>query len=153
MERKNPNKICSHCKKEKPISDFIIYKRGNRQGGIGVSSRCKICNKEYNKIWSKSDKAILNKRKYHSALKYEVFKFYSNGDIKCTCCGEKELMFLAIDHINNDGAKDRKITGSGGQFYRWLKKNDFPNKDKYQILCFNCNQGRQINKGICPHNK
>lgn len=63
--------------------------------------------------------------------------------------------FLAIDHINGGGSAARKsgiyggskVGGSG--FYRWLIKNDFP--AGFQTLCHNCNLGRQINGGVCPH--
>lgn len=153
MSRKNPNKICSKCKEEKPVSEFISYKRGTRQGGVGVSSKCKICAEEYRKEWFKSDKGKENKKKYHLNLKKTIISEYSNNENKCSCCGEMELLFLTIDHINNDGAEDRKKTGSGAGFYRYLKRNNFPNKDKYQVLCFNCNHGKQINGGVCPHKR
>ena len=37
----------------------------------------------------------------------------------------------------------------GTKFYRWLKRNNFP--EGFQVLCFNCNCGKEINKGVCPH--
>lgn len=67
----------------------------------------------------------------------------------CSCCGERELPFLSIDHIKNDGAKHRKEIG-GSQVYRWIIKNGYP-KDRFRVLCHNCNVGRQLNKGVCPH--
>lgn len=151
MKRKNPNKICSCCKKEKPISEFWTYnKKGT--GKIGVSSKCKMCHREYNKEWWKGGKGKELKARYHKKIKLMVLDAYSKGKMECACCGEKEVMFLTIDHIDNDGAKERKkLKISGGNFYRWLVRNNFPNKDKYQVLCFNCNQGRQLNGGICPH--
>lgn len=83
--------------------------------------------------------------------KIEVFNHYGN---RCTCCGETEPLFLTIDHINNDGAKHRKLLfkkggGSHGGFYHWIIKNHFPKE--FQILCWNCNSGKWLNKGICPH--
>lgn len=33
--------------------------------------------------------------------------------------------------------------------YRWAILNGFP--DELQLLCFNCNCGRQRNGGVCPH--
>ena len=33
---------------------------------------------------------------------------YSEGQPKCACCGEKELSFLTIDHINGKGNIHRK---------------------------------------------
>ncbi len=66
----------------------------------------------------------------------------------CVCCGETILAFLAIDHVNGGGSKHRQETGGGG-FYVWLKRNGYP--DGFQVLCHNCNFGRQINGGTCPH--
>lgn len=72
---------------------------------------------------------------------------------KCACCGESNVVFLTIDHIDGSGAKHRKkIFGKargGTDFYRWLKNKDYP-KDNYQILCFNCNFAKHV-LGKCPH--
>lgn len=73
---------------------------------------------------------------------------------QCNCCGESNRRFLTIDHINNDGAQERrKLFGStGGTSYRtdlFIIKNNYP--DTYQILCYNCNCGKERNNGICPH--
>lgn len=59
--------------------------------------------------------------------------------------------FLTIDHINGDGWQHRQIEGiqPGTQLYRWLKRNGFP-KDRFQLLCFNCNCAKSI-YGVCPH--
>lgn len=84
-------------------------------------------------------------------LRLEVQEVYGG---KCACCGETTPEFLTIDHINNDGAQHRKETKlkGGRRFYAWLKRNGFP-KDGLQLLCFNCNCGKQINGGTCPHEK
>ena len=80
----------------------------------------------------------------------QVFAAY--GGYKCACCGESEPMFLSIDHIDNNGATERKsglYAGSGYGFYQWLRKNKFP--PGYQVLCMNCNTGKHKNGGVCPH--
>ncbi len=89
-------------------------------------------------------------KKWNSLLKEKVFSAY--GGWKCTCCGETEKLFLTIDHIENNGAEQRKngdYKRSSASFYRWLKKNNFP--VGYQVLCFNCNIGKHHNGGTCPH--
>ena len=85
---------------------------------------------------------------YRNKLKAELFKAYGN---KCTCCGESNLMFLTIDHIHNDGWKHKKKlkTHGGYRIYSWLRKQGYPSG--YRILCFNCNCGRRLNHGVCPH--
>lgn len=80
--------------------------------------------------------------------------FTAYGGYKCSCCGETEPMFLSIDHVHNDGAKERKsglYRGSGSAFYQWLRKNGFPSG--YQVLCMNCQIGKHKNGGLCPHQK
>jgi hypothetical protein len=43
----------------------------------------------------------------------------------------------------------RQIHGTGNSFYMWLIRRGFP--VGFQVLCFNCNIGRSMNGGICPH--
>lgn len=126
---------------------------------------CKICNKYpceiqekklgtyRKKCWSCRLNKGTKREEYNKVrkdtrdkLKNEIINHYGS---RCCCCGESNKLFLTIDHINNDGAKQREKHGNGGRFYLWIKKNDYP-KD-LQILCFNCNCGRQLNDGICPH--
>jgi len=84
------------------------------------------------------------------ATKLEVFTHYGN---KCKCCGESNMGFLTIDHVNNDGKNFKFKIGKtrlrGHWLYRFLIKNNYP--DNVIILCFNCNIGRANNKQICPH--
>lgn len=68
----------------------------------------------------------------------------------CKCCGETEPQFLTIDHINGDGAESRRNgEGSGSNLYQKIKKWGFP-KDRFQLLCFNCNCAKR-QFGTCPH--
>ncbi|WP_405676799.1 hypothetical protein OG292_19350 [Streptomyces sp. NBC_01511] len=64
------------------------------------------------------------------------------------CCGEQKPSFLALDHIDGGGHRQRKETGGGG-FWIWLHRNNYP--AGFRVLCHNCNFGRQLNGGICPH--
>jgi hypothetical protein len=89
----------------------------------------------------------LNRESNHRLVN-EVIDGYGG---KCVCCGETRKEYLSIDHINGDGNKHRKEMGfSGHQFYRWLKKNNYPKG--FQVLCFNCNMGKR-NFSVCPRNK
>lgn len=85
-------------------------------------------------------------------VRTEALHAYSKTSTpSCECCGEHELMFLALDHVNGGGSKQRKETGGGG-FWGWLRKNNYP--PGFRILCHNCNFGRQLNRGHCPsHNQ
>ena len=80
--------------------------------------------------------------------KLAALSYYGNGNPKCVCCGEYRIKFLTIDHKNNDGYLHRKDK-STVLIYYWLKRKNYP--EGYQTLCFNCNSGRALNSGICPH--
>ncbi len=68
---------------------------------------------------------------------------------KCNVVGTK---FLSVDHINNDGKDHRKEIGKTSyRLYKYIIENNFPND--FQVFCMNCNWGKNINKGICPHHE
>jgi|SRR5665213_171325 len=111
----------------------------------------------YIKEWRKK-----NPEKFHATqkraiekMRYDTLSHYSNGEPKCACCGEVEILFLQIDHINDDGANHRRqmvkeqgyISGGNNLPY-WLKKNNYP--PGFQVLCANCNWGKRL-AGKCPH--
>lgn len=73
---------------------------------------------------------------------------YSCGEPKCKCCGELELEFLTMDHIDGGGNEHRKVTRN---IYRYLKINNFP--PGYQVLCMNCNFSKHLGNGICIHKR
>lgn len=87
-------------------------------------------------------------RDYWAKLKHSTILAY--GGYVCACCGEKEPKFLTLDHVNNDGAKHREEIGNrGAGIYKWLRDKGYP--PGFQILCMNCNHGKALNNGICPH--
>lgn len=89
-------------------------------------------------------------KSYLKRVKLTVLTHYGNNNLGCICCGESEPKFLTIDHIVQIGRKNKTERGrTGHNMYRYLIKNHFP--EGFQTLCFNCNSGRAINGGICPH--
>lgn len=86
---------------------------------------------------------------YYNLAKLKVFDYYGNI---CNCCGEDEIFFLTIDHVNNDGNTERWRHGQkigGKNLYVKIVSSGFP--ETYQLLCMNCNFGKRMNNGICPH--
>jgi hypothetical protein len=86
--------------------------------------------------------------RYHRALKKQALDGYRHI---CICCGETRFEFLSFDHVNNDGAIERKSKGkkmNSGSFYRMIIREKFPKR--YQILCWNCNLSLGF-YGFCPH--
>lgn len=65
----------------------------------------------------------------------------------CVCCGEEEIGFLTLDHADDDGAWHRKTVSD---MYAWAL-SAVEARLVLQTMCFNCNIGRYLNGGICPH--
>lgn len=89
--------------------------------------------------WGRAEAKI-----HQQKIKKQVIEHYGGF---CICCKESNLVFLAIDHLNGGGSKERAKVGHGTQFYRWLIKNNYP--EGYQVLCHNCNFAKRM--GPCPH--
>jgi len=110
---------------------------------------CATCRRLRSVYYRLHRASILRKScQVHARLKAEVMQAYGGC---CTCCQESRLAFLTIDHVANDGAEHRRLLGlsSRPKFYSWLKRKHWP--PGFQVLCFNCNCGRHINGGVCPH--
>ncbi len=112
--------------------DRIDAGRCGRCGSISPNKRCNKCR----------DKVAISDRLQRTNLRKAFFDEYGHV---CVCCGEDEKIFLTVDHINNDGNISRTK-----HIYRQIRDEGYPSS-KYQTLCFNCNTGRSINGGICPH--
>ena len=93
--------------------------------------------------------AIRN-RKRSAKLKEEVISHYG-GKCSCPGCPVTDIDMLSMDHIHNNGTEHRtkEDINCGTDTYRLLKKNNYP--PGFQILCMNCNLGRFVNGGTCPH--
>lgn len=127
-------KECTGCKKK---LDLKLFRLDNRKRN-GHGSRCIFCEAH-------------SKRN----VKIRVFSHYCNDIPHCQCpnCDAKyiDVDFLTIDHINGNGKEHRRRIGTGSAvLYYWLIRNNFP--PGFQVLCFNCNQAKAWNRGICPHN-
>jgi len=140
---------------EKFCKDCLVLLDENNTNEYDIKSSqyvCRVCCKQRNQRRYENKKEIIREQQriYDFNVKMKIIEAYGG---KCACCNEDTMEFLTIDHINNDGAEDRKKNGnkSGGKLYRWLIKNNFPKGD-YQILCFNCNCAKGF-FGYCPHNK
>lgn len=83
-------------------------------------------------------------RAAYAKLKMTTLAVYGG---KCACCGEGHPAFLCVDHVNGGGNQHRKTIGN--VLYRWLAKNGYP--EGFRVLCWNCNNGRDVNGGVCPH--
>lgn len=153
--REQSLKRCSTCKQVKSFPEFNI--RNSEKGWL--KNHCKNCESDYNRahhLANREDRCR-NAREYYKEWKPKRWQLVlENLGDSCKCCGESDRKFLTVDHINSDGWKEKTYETSNGRAGRalWGKviREGYP-KDRYQILCYNCNCGRDKSEGkICPHN-
>jgi hypothetical protein len=75
-------------------------------------------------------------------LRAKLGAFEKLGGPVCRDCGETELEFLTLGHLNGDGAKDRSETGRR-QIYLEIARGLRPPED-YAVQCRNCNSGGNL---------
>ena len=132
-----------------------VAARNKRLKEIGVCIRCgKKSRKGKLECQTCADNAAPRIKADKVALFLEVLDAY--GGRQCACCGEKEVKFLSLDHVNNDGAAHRRNMGhcrrqAGEHQWYWLRNHNWPQEPKLQVLCMNCQIGKVRNGGICPH--
>lgn len=83
----------------------------------------------------------IRKKDYNAEVKTEVLTHYGpDGKLQCAWpgCDITDLDMLSLDHINNDGARERKYAARGGggvATYHRVRKLNYP--IGYQTLCHN----------------
>lgn len=116
----------------------------NRQKELDYQKRPEVKERkrQYANNRYKLDFEWRQKRKEHQKqmrinLKMNVIGYYSDDRMSCQNCKISDIRLLSIDHINGDGAKQKRTYQKGGQqLYRWLIKNSYP--EGFQVLCMNC---------------
>jgi len=152
FDKKEYNKKYKQENKEKLKEYSKNYRKENKEKIKEYRKENQKKIKEYRKKWNQENKEKKKEynKKYNKKYKELVYNHYSNGVIECACCGEKEIDFLSLDHIYNNGAKHRKKIGKTISF-KWIMKNNFP--PIFQLLCMNCNfsKGKRKNNCKCIH--
>ena len=133
MKKKNPYpirrkteddfKVCTHCKANKPPTDFTKKDRGTSITFINLSSWCKECTR-FKISTMRTDRRL------------RVLSHYSNGTLSCALCGYSVVQALDIDHIHGLEGK-RKDREDSRDLIKRLIEEKFP--EGYRILCRNCN--------------
>jgi hypothetical protein len=151
-------KKCGKCGAEKELTDFYEASMGRGY----LQSECKECTKTRSRTRVHGPRRVeilAKSRTYAQGKRARVREatFAAYGGNVCACCGETESKFLTLDHMNNDGAafrkavyrKNKRGNTAGYHTYYWLARNGFPSG--FQVLCMNCNYGKRMNDGVCPH--
>ena len=143
-------RLCKKCQQTLPLNSENFHKSGET-----YHTMCKMCRrKQSNASYAGISETLRQTRfkadkKRNGALRLKTLTHYCDGLPYCQCCGEKELVFLTLDHINNDGNEHRTTIGVGGlHLYRWAEKNNYPRT--LQVLCRNCNWAKHV-LGKCVH--
>lgn len=130
-------KTCTRCSNDKPEGDFDykVKAKGTRQ------SICKPC------------KAEVNAQAYNTTAAERRRITRLQAIIKlggaCVCCGETNVGLLTFDHTNSDGNVHRASGTSGNAVAAQVLKGSC--SVEIQVMCWNCNSGRAMNGGVCPH--
>jgi len=144
MDANKQFKRCSMCRQLKPLSAF------HRSTRYGRSSYCKECKKKYSKQHY-NDEDVKNryknvyrqkqKMKIHNLRVEAMRRIAIDGRPKCLICGIDDIETLEIDHINDDGIKDRRNKISQSKYYNKLLNMPIDIlRENYGILCILHNQ-------------
>lgn len=157
--------------KNKDLTDEQIEKRNayNRAWRAKNPDKLKAYRKKYNEenqgtktayqaIWVKNnpEKQKANEAVWRANLKLDAMIAYGGPRCSNPEChvpgGETNIDELTIDHSFGDGKAHReKIFGdstsnSGHHFYKWLRRNDYPQDLGLRVLCKKCNSKQRTKK-------
>jgi catechol 2,3-dioxygenase-like lactoylglutathione lyase family enzyme len=119
--------------KEEIIERTKQYHQDHRGQKLATNKKWRLAHKEHH---AQKNKQIVTN------LWNMILNHYGH---KCNNCGETNELFLTLDHVSNDGYKNKLTTST---LYRRIIQDRFP--DTFQILCWNCNCGKHRNGGILP---
>ena len=114
-------KRCPACKTIKDAAEF--YHASNRSDGLSV--QCRSCSLA-------AGKASIQK------LRRNALDHLGGA---CKACGYNDERALVIDHVDGNGAKERKAGLTGRALYYAVLSDT---EGKYQLLCANCNTIKRI---------
>lgn len=141
LERTKKRRAAQPKREPKPLREVCRNGHSNWRYYFG-RRLCETCHEKrsakYSSYWAT----------YRRHLRMEVLLAYGG---QCKCCGETQYEFLCLDHVNNDGALDRRRNLRSYRLHQWAKDNDYP--PTLQVLCHNCNQAKFLCDGICPHQR
>ena len=151
IHNRNIIKICDKCGTSERYKSgdckqcYSIYRAINKK-------KISASRKQYYQDHAEEEKA----RARQGTLDIKVETFNAYGGCRCVECGIEDIDVLTIDHINGGGNKHRKelgLSSGGSQFYKILRKQNFPGKDKYRVLCFNCQFVEEEKHKVLKNNK
>jgi hypothetical protein len=71
----------------------------------------------------------------------------------CQCCGIRDWWKLVIDHVNDNGGRQRQVGQRGGiDLLSAIARGELRRSD-FQLLCWNCNHSKHRGSGMCIHQR
>lgn len=125
------------------------YYLKNRDRLLANSRRYREKNRErvriYHKAWYLKNYENNKAARRSAARKIRWDIIQALGGV-CVKCGFKDWRALQVDHINAGGGKDRRERKIGHTSWSLLKDVKL-HKEKYQLLCANCNWIKRYENG------
>jgi hypothetical protein len=139
------SRCCTMCREVVPLTLENFHR--DTADSQGFQHTCKRCKKISVAQWEHENPTLkrAKRQRWERKLRLDALLHYSAGTPICACCGEANVEFLAIDHI--DGQR-LLPSHHGAKLFRWLKAQGYP--PGYRVLCHNCNQALAW-YGYCPH--
>jgi hypothetical protein len=108
-------------------------------------------------VWYRNDDGWLCWKCWHKTVKRERGGYFNEwfqrtrnklfvilGE-QCIRCGFSDKRALQFDHINGDGAKERKLKSAKTYvIYKYYILHPEEAKERLQVLCANCNSIKRI---------
>lgn len=148
---REPGRVrCRPCLDKHAIAVQVCIDRSKANG---LCIRCHHRPQASDRVYCRE--CIISTKARRTEVRMKVLVAYSGDPPFCCCCGERHYEFLALDHIHNNGAQERKSKKGRPQYSNMaimarLVRQNFP--PGYQVLCHNCNCAKGW-FGSCPHER
>lgn len=129
-------KTCGRCKTEKELTEF--GRRGN-----GHQAWCKLCRKDYDKVYFKKNSLLRTKQIAAVRAKFVDWYISLKDDKPCADCQNKfHFSAMEWDHLPGH----RKTSNLADLVHRGNRKAVLEEIKKCELVCANCHAVRTFNR-------
>jgi hypothetical protein len=150
-------RVCNGCRVPKPLTADNFYRTPTSRNRSGFRGMCKLCVEARRPTQpkrpvltpeQKRERIREQNRTSHKNLKIKVLTICgADGKLQCCWphCEVTDVDMLTLDHVHNDGHKDRRACGTTCSSDRYSKVMTSGNTANYQTLCWNHQWKKRIN--------